>query len=235
MGLIKREIHKCYVIVIEGKGLGGVLKEIWVCIKKLVREMDRMLAVAAREILKRKTPVISNKIFFHTQESKYTCNPKYICEELRRRGADVDIVWRVEGKGNGDVPLGIRTVKLNSYEYFKEIFSAKVVVTNSFLYLGEPVFLKKNQILIETWHGSLGIKRHDKSAMKDSWRRVLALEKTGKMTDYCISNSSLETGSLRSTYWPKTPILEYGHARNDLFFDNHTEDRKRIRERLFKI
>lgn len=223
-------LHKIWGAFVEGKGLSYLFKKIW---EKIWNEIDCVLGIFARWILMQRTPIDPNKVFFHTQESKYTCNPKYICEELMRKYPDVDIVWRVTSKINSGVPKGLRTVKLNSYQYFKEIFSSNVIVTNSFLYVGQPFSLKKGQTLIETWHGSLGIKRHDKNAIKDSKKRVRALEATGKMTDYCISNSSLETGSLRSTYWSKNTILELGHARNDLFFPHYAEERRGLRKKFY--
>lgn len=231
---IEKLSHKVWSAFVVGKGTRSLPKTIVDIWKKFWEEIDRILGMLARQILKMKTPIVPNKVFFHTQESKYTCNPKYICEELQKQCPDIDIVWRVPNKGTSGVPDGIRTVKLNTFMYFKEIFSSKVVITNSFLYMGQPFTLKKDQVLIETWHGSLGIKRHDKKAIKDTWRRVYALEKTGKMTTYCISNSDLETSSLRSTYWSKTPILEYGHPRNDLFFPQYKEKRDILKEILFE-
>lgn len=227
MHRIEKVLHKIWGALVEGKGVRFTAKTIW---KKLWEEIDRILGIFARWLLKIKTPIEPNKVFFHTQESKYTCNPKYICEELRKQCPNIKIVWRCPAKGKSGIPEGIQTVKLNSFNYFKEIFSSKIVITNSFLYLGQPFSLKRRQVLIETWHGSLGIKRHDKKAIKDTWRRVKALERTGKMSTYCISNSTLETGSLRSTYWPKTTILEYGHPRNDLFFPAFEDKRVTLRQ-----
>lgn len=227
---IEKFLHGVWGALIEGKGIRTAASIVW---KKLWEEVDRIFGILSREILKIKTPIVPNKVFFHTQESRYTCNPKYICEELRRQCPDIEIVWRIPNKGKSGVPKGIRTAKLNTFKYFKEIFSSRVVITNSFLYLGQPFSLKRKQVLIETWHGSLGIKRHDKKAIKDTWRRVRALVKTGKMSTYCISNSSLETGSLRSTYWPKTQMLEFGHPRNDLFFPNYADKRAKLREKFF--
>ena len=205
---------------------GRFIRSVW-------GELDYKLGILGRKIMCKRTPIDSNKVFFSAQESRYTCNPKYISRELEKRRPDIDIVWRNLGEGYDGIPDHVRTVRLNTYEYYKELFSAKVIVANSFLYVGQPFTLKKDQVLIETWHGSLGIKRHDKNAMKDKARRK-ALEKTGELTTYCISNSTLENGSLQGTYWPNTPMLEYGHARNDLFFDNHKEEREEIRRRIFK-
>ena len=199
--------------------------------KKFWRIMDLIISIIPRLIVKYSSKVDDKKVFFYTQENFYTCNPKYITEELLKRRTDTTVVWR--GSAGSNVPGDVKTVKFNSYEYFKEMYSSKVVVTNSSLFLRVPVFLKKNQYLIETWHGSLGLKKWSKDDVKDSLIRIFALEQTGRMTDYCISNSTLEDGSMRATYWPDTPILRLGHARNDIFFDNYAEKRDSIRRKVF--
>lgn len=231
MNFLSTGLHKIWGFFVEGKGFRSTPKYLW---DNFWDETDRLFGIFCRWILRIKTPIDPNKVFFHTQESKYTCNPKYICEELRKQCPEIEIVWRAPGKGRGGIPDDIKIARLNRFVYFQELFSSKVVVTNSFLYLGQPYSLKKKQVLIETWHGSLGIKRHDQKAIKDTWRRVHALKETGRMTTYCITNSSLETGSLSSTYWPKTPMLEYGHARNDIFFPRFAEKRAELRAALFE-
>ena len=77
-------------------------------------------------------------------------------------------------------------------------------------------------------------KRFGKEDIKDSKRRVQALVQTGKMTSFCLTNSQLENHSLSDTFWPNTPKLLYGHARNDLFFPEHEEERLLLRNKYFK-
>ena len=221
--------YKVWAFLVEGRGVRTTAKKLW---SGLWKEVDRALGIVTREILKKTTPVVKNKVFFHTQENRYACNPKYICEEMLRRGVDADIVWRVSDKNTSGVPAGVKTVIEGSFEYFKEILSANVVVTNSILAKDQYIFLNKKQTLIETWHGSLGIKRFGKNDYKSSLRWVIGAIMTGKMTDYCITNSSFVSSSLRNTYWEKTPMLEYGHPRNDLFFDTNRERREALREQL---
>jgi len=229
--ILLKKIYKVFTFFVEGRGVRTVFKKLW---NKFWKAIDIVLGIIPRIILKYSVKVDDNKIFFHTQENVYTCNPKYITEELLRRSEDVSVVWRGDSYKSSGVPFGIKVVKYNSYDYFKEIYSAKIVVTNSSLFLGMPVFLKKDQVLFETWHGSLGLKKWSKSDIKDSFKRVFALEQTGRMTDYCISNSELENGSMRSTYWPKTEILKYGHARNDIFFDRYKEKREEVKKAFFE-
>lgn len=229
MGRIEKALHKLWSYLVIGKGIRETWKKIW---NGLWKEIDRILGVLAREVYKRKTKIIPNKVFFFTQEFRYCCNPKYICEELIKRCPNVDIVWRVAPKGRGGVPKDVRAIRAGTFGFYKEIFSSKVIVANSYVFLDQTLFLKKDQILIQTWHGSLGIKNFGKFDMKDSWRRIWASIVTGKMTSYCITNSSFVSDSLRKTYWAKTPMLEYGHPRNDLFFDTHREKRESLRTEL---
>lgn len=195
-----------------------------------IREnLDELLARVGRLVLGMRTEVVPNKIFFHTQEDRYCCNIKYICEEFRRRNLDVDMVWRVSQGRRGSIPEDCRIVTGGTYQYFKEILSSKYVFSNSVLYVKKGFRLKKEQVLFQTWHGSLGIKRFGKKDYRGGVHWVLGAIATGKMTDYCITNSSFVSSSLRNTYWPNTPMLEYGHPRNDIMFDNYAEKRREVK------
>jgi len=194
----------------------NAIKNVWL---RFWKNVDRMLGIPAKAILRRHMKIVPNKVFIHTQENRYACNQKYICEELLKENLDLDIVWRAPaGKEASGIPSTVRKVKAGSYAYYREIFSSKVVITNSVLYVDQPIYLKKDQVLIETWHGSLGIKRFGKKDYKSNRLWVKGAIKTGKMTTYCVTNSSFVSDSLRNTYWENTPMLEYGHPRNDLFF-----------------
>ncbi|MBR4461212.1 MAG: CDP-glycerol glycerophosphotransferase family protein [Erysipelotrichaceae bacterium] len=229
MGFLIRTLKKIWVFIVEGGTFTVLFPKVW---KKFWSTVDLILSIIPRLILKYTTKIDDRKVFFYTQENAYTCNPKYICEELLKRNEKVHIVWRGTRTLTSIFPEKVKVVPFNKYDYFKEIYSAKVVITNSSLFLNVPVFLKKQQYLLETWHGSLGLKKWGKEDIKDSLVRIFAFEQTARMTDFLISNSKLENGSMRSTYWPDTPILEYGHARNDIFFDNYKDKRKELKQKI---
>lgn len=232
-----RKIERMLELLVTGKAIRGTVTALW---KRIIkwwkwcwREIDRIIGLMSREVYKRTIKTNPRKVFFFTQEFRYGCNPKYICEELRRRNLeDIDIVWRVAPKSRGGVPKEIKSVKAGTLEYYRELFSSKIIVANSYIFLDQTTFLKKDQVLIQTWHGSLGIKKFGKNDMKDGWRRIFASIETGKMSNYCITNSDFVTQSLRNTYWPKTEMLQYGHPRNDLFFSNYKNFRNKLRESL---
>ncbi|MBQ9369939.1 MAG: CDP-glycerol glycerophosphotransferase family protein [Clostridia bacterium] len=242
------KIRKLFEYFVVGKGFNSIGKAIvrffksipkgfkafFVGIKTLWlkgwKQIDRIFGLIARTLVKHHTKIQKNKVFFFTQEFRYGCNPKYICEELLRQNLDIDIVWRINDKIKGGMPATVRKVKAGTFAFYKEIYSSNVVVANSYIFLDQSLFLKKKQTLIQTWHGSLGIKKFGKNDMKGSWRRRWASIETGKMSTYCITNSSFVSSSLRNTYWAKTPMLEYGHPRNDLFFDSNKEKREAFRK-----
>jgi len=201
-------------------------------VKRFHEELEEFIARIARTILRWTLTVQENKVVFHTQENKYCCNQKYICEEFLRRGLEkeMDLVYVIPTKGKrGNVPEGVRVVKRGTMEYFKEMMSAKFIFTNSVLFKKTRFKLKRGQILFQTWHGSLGIKRFDKNSFKGSAKWIRGAINTGKMTKYCISNSTFEDQVYKDSYWPKTPSLRFGHPRNDIMFDNHAEHRAQVK------
>lgn len=232
MGKLSKLPRRLGELIVVGNGIRGTCEAILNIWKKGWKQVDRMIGLVGREIYKRSVEINPNKVFFYTQEFRYGCNPKYICEELKSRNNNIDIVWRLPDKGRGGIPTDVRGVRPGTLSYYQELFSSKIIVANSYVFLDQTTFLKKGQILIQTWHGSLGIKRFGKHDMKGYSRITWASIVTGNMTDYCITNSSFVSSSLRNTYWGKTPMLEYGHPRNDLFFEPYREKREALRKKL---
>ncbi len=123
----------------------------------------------------------------------------------------------------------VHFVKTNTYDYFAAAAASKVLFTNSLL--GDkfyPFPVRKDQLVVQTWHGSLGIKRFDPAHYNTNVSWPIAAKRTGRLTTHIISNSTFEDGVFRETFWEKTPILKLGHARNDIFF----EQSKKVRDYL---
>lgn len=235
---IINKLSKIVPALIQGK----LLRKTWAftlkLIEKFVASIDRLIGIFAKFILSITTPVDDKKIVFITFQGDYTCNPKYITDELIRRKRDYDLVWSARQYTllhPDNMPREpVRAVEQMSYEFYKELASAKVWVVNSVDFLKNPLYKKKNQFLIETWHGSLGIKRFDKNV--NSGRRwVQAAELCGKISDFCISNSDFENYVFRETYWPKTEILQFGHPRNDIFFSSNDIVRDQIKRKIYQL
>ncbi|MBO5557357.1 CDP-glycerol glycerophosphotransferase family protein [Ruminococcus sp.] len=173
--------------------------------------------------------VEKDKIIFMHYNDVYQCNPKYIIEEILRQGLDYDIVFVTSKAHMNEFPLpfpeGVRVVRRNSLEHFYEAATARVWVDNAVCFPWNYVPKKKNQIYINTWHGSMGLKRIDASNIENKhWRD--AAEIAGRITNFMISDSEFETMVYRTTHWPdeRVKVLEYGHPRNDILF---CDDKKR--------
>ena len=105
---------------------------------------------------------------------------------------------------------------------FQEMSTAKVWMDNALNCVWYDMPKKKKQVYFNTWHGSMGIKR---LSGNDQWMQKAS--KCNKVTDYCIANSTFEEEVYRTTFWPDVEILKYGHARNDILFDDAEIAKKR--------
>lgn len=203
--------------------------------KTLFKYINNALSKAAIWFLARTTPIQKDKIIFLTFRGSYDCNPKWICEEIVRRDLPYQLVWSYRKKtvtGTEDFPDRLKLVRLDSLDFYKELCSAKVIVDNGVTTSVQSYRKKKGQYLLETWHGSLGIKKPSHDANKDKHWVKLAY-KEGEMTDYCISNSAFETDEVYAVdYWKNTPVWLHGHARNDILCEGETQRVVNIRKKV---
>ncbi len=184
----------------------------------IIKKLDYAIKGLFIFLIKIFTPVDEKKVIFLNFTGNYDCNPKGICDGIIEAGYEADLVWTVMKNtrlGPLFFPDEVRPVKRNSYEFFRELSSAHVIVDNGISTAFVRYHKKRSQYLIETWHGSLGIKKFGRSANNDkSWLRKAARE--GRMTDFIISNSDMEDEIYREDFWKKTPIWKFGHPRNDI-------------------
>ena len=200
--------------------------------KALTRRIDWLIQSIILKRLSDKTPVQNDKILFITTRGSFNCNPRAIAEGIIRAELPWKLVWATseeEFKNHQQFPKQLKLVVKGSYEFYKEALSAKVWIDNSvqMSYLNVPK--KQSQILIETWHGSLGLKKFSTNKDRNWLKKSIA---AGKRTDYCLSNSSFESELFKSTFWKTSDIREYGHARNDILFDNNADRGKIISKEL---
>ena len=230
-------IYKTILFIVNK--LFAIVKKIIVKILFILRNLlclifylpDWGIKTLARKRLAKKTPV-ENKVLFLTFQGGYTCNPRAIADEMIRQNVDAKLVWDVKTKIPAcDYPMQLRMVKHDTVEFYKELASAKVIIENTNIMERIGAYKNKDQYLIQTWHGSMGIKRLDGDVvMGRAWKRLS--KKCQKYVDYLLSNSDFETEVFQTAYWPGVEILNTGHARNDIFF---WEDEERIAKNRRKV
>ena len=69
-------------------------------IKKIEKTIDKKLGKLSRNYIFKDEPIKNNKILMLTQQGDYTCNEKFITQELLEEDVDCEIVW---GLRNGYV------------------------------------------------------------------------------------------------------------------------------------
>lgn len=238
INFIKNKLERA---AFEGFFATAVIKNIFVKLPKfifitipktIVGKLDFIIGCAARYLYAYITPLDENQIMFICFQGDYTCNPKYIIDNLLTRNKNYRIVFSARRKTlntEGAVPDGIQLVEQYSVNYYKEIMRSKIIVANSVEFQKKPTPKRKGQIYIETWHGSLGIKRF--GAKENSGKLwVYAANRCGKFTDYILSNSDFEDCVYRDTFWKNTPILRYGHPRNDILVHCSEDTKEKIRK-----
>lgn len=178
-----------------------------------------------RKFLDKKIKIKDNKIMFITFQGDYNCNPKAIANELIKQNLPYELIWVVRKenlKNKENYPKELKLVVRGSLKFYIEAAASKIIIdnANNFEYL--KMHKKEGQFLLQPWHGSMGFKRLDPASVQnEKWvKKALMLD---DVTDYCIVNSAFEIDVFKNSYWPTTPMLKYGHPRNDILFNKNNE------------
>lgn len=216
----KRNSEKWYQKIFSIRNLNTHKKIIKICGIKIRISRQKLCA-------KYKNLPIQNKILFNNfQGNSYGCNPKYIAEEILRRNLPYELVWLLKDSKKIDrsaIPTNIRIVNFDSKEAIKECYQSKLVISNVRL----NILIKRgwqkreNQFYLQTWHGSLGIKKIDEAVLhtdfiNSDFCNIGRID--SKFIDVVLSNSTFENNMFKQSFWYDGKILMFGHPRNDLFF-----------------
>ena len=170
-------------------------------------------------------------VFSNFNGNSFGCNPKYIAQEILRRKLPYKLVWLLNNDidpQESGVPKSIRTVKSVSSSAIRELATSKLWVSNVRLikFLKGGLEKREGQKYIQTWHGSLGIKKIDGDANPTFWQRSTwhgYEEIDSKSVDYITSNSKFENNVYKTAFWGRGEIVETGHPRNDIFYKSEEE------------
>lgn len=176
-----------------------------------------------------KYPVQRNKIFVSCDGGKngYGCNCKYIVEKLIEKNCPVEIVWYVLDNTSWQFPEYVETVVLNSPEYFLHLYTAGIIIDNSGVTCYS--YKRKEQYIIQTWHGSGPFKKVRAALCEDDIDRCAHFKLTYSYVDVFLSNSSDNTEMFRDSFLYNGEIYESGSPRNDILFQGNN-----IREQIYE-
>lgn len=164
-------------------------------------------------------PIQRTKIFFDSYDGKgYGCNPKYIAEYLLKHHSNLELVWDVMKLEKSELPEQIKQVERYSCEYYRELYTAGIVIQNVGID-GFP-YKRKEQYTIHTWHGSGCYKKAGIHACLNNEKLVETVVDNFKNVDLVISNTYGNSKVFRESFLYEGEIAEYGSPRVDIIFRN---------------
>ncbi|MCM1038093.1 MAG: CDP-glycerol glycerophosphotransferase family protein [Ruminococcus sp.] len=175
-------------------------------------------------------PVKKKKIVFCCIEGStgYSCNPKYIAEELIRRKTECELIWLVNDITK-QFPREVRGVRNTLMNRAYHLTTAKIWIDNSRKQL--EVRKRKGQCYIQTWHAKLGFKPTCLDRGK-SFTRIAYLisHHDSQMIDYVLSNSKWYDDTLPTGMLYKGEILRFGSPRCDILVNGLERVRAGLRK-----
>lgn len=190
-----------------------------------------------------RTPIQPNKIVVNNYRglNLYGCHPKYILEEIFKRKLPYEIVWLLRDIEKADTscfPPQVRLVDYQSEDAIRELAQARLLISNAATsdFIKRGWRKKDDQFYIQTWHGSLGIKRtgrdeHGKGGADKNVGESLE-DVDARYINVLVSNSTFEDDMFRSVFRRDDDIImKVGHARNDIFFEGE-ETYARIKQKV---
>lgn len=175
-------------------------------------------------------PIQRKKIVFCCIEGTtgYTCNPKYIAEELIHRNNNYKLVWLVNDMSK-KFPREIKVVHNTLWRRAYQLTTAHFWIDNSRKQL--EVRKRKGQIYIQTWHAKLGFKPTCLDRGEAFSKIAYLISKhDSNMIDFVLSNSQWYDDSLPRGMIYNGSILRTGSPRCDVLVNNKYEYRKKVRK-----
>ena len=177
---------------------------------------------------------VRNKIIGNTMRGrKFGDNPQYVFEALHRLNPEIDFVWLVDKRFQVETPDWVRPVYYNNvFKLLFEMATAKVYI-NSHVY-GMGWHKRKGQLVIETFHGGLGIKKinFDVAHVRETPKLAKSIVNTCEISDVFISQSEHLSNLYRRAFGYKGPIYKCGYPKNDKLLEAHPEISEQVRNQL---
>jgi len=179
-------------------------------------------------------PVRKNKIFIQNFNGKgYGDNPKYIVEEILKCRFDFVLIWAVRPELSKDFPQAVKTVPYKSIRAIYEEVTAKIWIDNCRKQL--YVRKRKAQYYIQTWHGTVNLKKVEKDVERQlSAYYVKQAKYDSNLINLFISDSKFSSGLYRSSFWYNGEIFECGSPRADILI-NYNQNIKDKVKKYFNI
>jgi CDP-glycerol glycerophosphotransferase len=212
--------------------------------QKIVRSCMRLFCIF---------PIKKNRIIFNSQKGRqYACSPRAIFEYLEGKyGKQLEYVWCLQNPPESfPQKPNVVTVSYNSLQYFYYQMTSKVIVAN----IPSPCYVpkRKQQFMIDTWHGGgaykrVGISVPKQDSLSGSSQSVISgadvsdnarwelykAHYNAKDTSLFLSSSKMFTEVMYDSQMiPRDQYYEVGMPRNDIFFKDYKSVGDKARKKL---
>lgn len=179
-------------------------------------------------------PVKKNRALFSSfNGGVYSCNPKYICEYMRKHNdRKWELIWGIQDSTPLEsFPKDVKICKYHGLKYFYYLATSKVVVDNIGIMSTYP--RRKNQIFINTWHGggcykNVGIA--EKAISKPHRLREMMSSRNNSL--YISSSKFFTQNVLREQFSYDGQVIECGMPRNDRLVTSDETEKKQITNKV---
>ncbi|WP_263698128.1 bifunctional glycosyltransferase family 2 protein/CDP-glycerol:glycerophosphate glycerophosphotransferase [Bacillus thuringiensis] len=185
-----------------------------------------------------KLPLKRDRVVFESFAGKsYSCNPRYIYEEMLKQCPDMKFIW-IFNDTKKDIPGSAKKVKRLSWKYYYYMATSKYWVANARM----PAFLEKRPetIYLQTWHGT-PLKKlasdmkevHMPGTTTEKYKRNFFNE--SRKWDYLVSPNDYSTEIFKRAFKFEKETLDVGYPRNDLLYhpkEEQTQIAKDIKKKI---
>lgn len=202
------------------------------------KDVVRLLKKAMMNLLLfpfRLLPVKKNRVMLINSLSfKYAGNPKAVGDYLAKEYPNKFQIYLAVNHPEDYSALeehGITPVKYLSLNYFRYSLTAKVFLSNSGGYSFLP--MRKNQVVINTWHGGGAYKMGGLDVCDNTPAYIKDVKMMSKRTSLFLTTCTEQTKIFERAYLlPRERIVEIGMPRNDMLFVDDEGKKKQLKEKI---
>ena len=177
-------------------------------------------------------PINHRKILFMSYNGlKYNDSPKSISDLLIENDSNLLVVWAFRDTNIEltDINSRIKIAYTGSFSYFFHIVTSQIIVVND--YLSSYIPIRRNQVLLNTWHGGGSYKTVGMTAKSPSKYDKYFYTLHAKMTRAFVSSSSyFESTVLERSFLFAGDVIKCGLPRNDILFKRNDHIPKKVRD-----
>lgn len=181
-------------------------------------------------------PVKKNRVFFmSTMGKQYSCNPKYIFENMTKKdyikNKEFEYIWAFNNPNDFKHVNAKLICKKNIVVYFYYLLTSKVIIYNCGGFSYAPI--RKTQFLVETWHGGGAFKKVGFAIKEKSNESKIGIKMASNDIKLFLSSCLVSSELLiKDAMNYKGEILNSGLPRNDKLFINSLEYKNEVKAKI---